>query len=262
MAYQYGGYVQPSFRDLFFSQMILRSVLLLLAILGPQALRATTIVDISDQVSLSLRTGDTLAFEIHSGSFEKNALAFGLPIYPTEINFALVSSPLLQPGSFSASLGSLDAGVSVDFAGPLGFHDASFSAGRLRGAVSTLQDYLELSPQLSQEIFEGGTAVLRLRYDGPDIMIGLEPYTLRQDLFASLAGGSMTAGGIVGSATLEAPASVRMAARGLLDTGGVARAPDSPSVAPEPCPTALFFAGGIVIFMLPAAMARISRGRK
>ena len=255
MAYQYGGYVQPSFRGIFFSQMILRSVLLLLAILGPQALRATTIVDISDQVSLSLRTGDTLAFEIRSGSFEKNALAFGLSTYPTEISFALVVGPLLRTGSFSASLGSLDGGVSVDFPGPLGFHDGSFSAGGLRSAVYTLQGYLELSPQLSQEIFVGGTTILRLRNDGPDVTIGLDPYTMRQDLFVSLAGGPMTVGGTVDSAALES--------RGGLRAMPFANAErNDASAVPEPGSTALFLAGGIVMCMLSTAMARVPKGRK
>jgi hypothetical protein len=241
--------------------MTLRSMLLLLATLAAQGLRASTIVDVSGQVSLSLRTGDTLAFEIRSGSFEKNALAFGLPIYPTEISFALVSGTL-QSGSFSASLGSPDRGVSVNFAGPLEFHDGSLSAGGLRGAVSTLQGYLELSPELSQEIFDGGTAVLRLHNNGPDVTIGLDTYTLRQDLFVSLAGASMTVGGIVDSAILEAPASGRMAPSGPLQANGVAGTLDSPSVAPEPGSTALFVAGGIVLCTLSAAMARVPKGRK
>jgi hypothetical protein len=247
--------VQPPFRGLFFSRTTLRSVLFLLATLGAQGLRAATIVDVSDQVSLSLRTGDTLAFEIRSGSFEKNALAFGLPIYPTEISFALVVGPLLRPGSFSASLGPLDGGVSVDFAGPLGFQDGSLSAGGLRSAIYTLQGDLDLSPQLSQEIFAGGTTILRLRNDGPDVTIGLDPYTMRQDLFMSLASGPMTVGGIVDSATLESSGGLRAVSFANAERNDA-------SAVPEPASSGLFWAGGIILCMLSTAMARVPKGRK
>lgn len=235
--------------------MTLQSALLLLATLGAQELGASTIVDVSGQVALSLRTGDTLAFEIRSGSFGKNALAFGLPVNPTEISFALVAGPLPASGGFSASLGSADGSVSVHFTGPLGFHDGSFSAGGLRSAVSTLQGYLELSPRLSQEIFAGGTAILRLRNDGPDVTIGLDPYAMRQDLFVSLAGGPMTVGGIVDSATLEFRGTLRAASFGSAETNG------APAV-PEPSSSALLLGGGISLCGISAAMARASKGHK
>jgi hypothetical protein len=241
--------------------MILRSVLLL-ATFGVQWLGAAAIVDVSGDSALLFRTGDTLAFEVRPGSFEKNAQTFGLPIYPTEISFALVSGPLSGAGDFSASLRPSDGGASVDFARLLEYHDGLFAAGGVRRAVSTLQGYLQLSPELSQEVFRSGTAVLRLRNDGPDVMIGLDPYTMRQDLFVSLAGGPLTVGGIVDSVMLESGGGFREAPSGSLGINGVRVTPEILSAAPEPGSSGLFLSGGMLLCGISAAISRISKRHK
>jgi hypothetical protein len=214
-----------------------------------------------------VKTGESLAFDIFIGSFGKNSLALGLPTYPTEITFALISLPLTRTGSFSAWLQSGDDSVTVDFNGPLTFHDGTFAGAKYQGVDSTLQGYLTLTPELSQDLFDnsGGPAVLHLRNDGPDIEIGLDPYILRQSLFISLAEGPLSQGGIVGSANLEEAAQVKPGAsrNGFkLASVSIPGAPLAPVVTPEPGTARLFLAGGTLLCGLSAVISRISKCRK
>jgi hypothetical protein len=241
----------------------------LLAILCAPPLGAGTILDVGGQPDIMLHTGDSLAFEIQGGSFSRNALAFGLPRDPEQVSFALISMALsgALPGAgvFSASLRSADGTVSVDFAGPLTFHEGSFSAAGYQGPVSTLQGYLQLSPLLSQELFGRAPAVLTLRNEGPDLTLGLEPYTLRQDLFISLGGGPMSVGGIVGSAKLESGSAFRPAVLGSTpnpNAVGNSGTPDSVSLSPEPGSSGLFLAGGALLCGVSVALSRISKRHK
>src|SRR5690349_5211464 len=87
----------------------------LLTVLAAPTVRAVTITEISGQTLAVVKNGDSLVFEIHEGSFAKNAVSFGLFRYPTEFTFALVSAPQPRAGAFSASLRSSDGTVSVDF---------------------------------------------------------------------------------------------------------------------------------------------------
>src|SRR5450755_1722207 len=88
------------------------------AILAAPAMRAGTI-DVSTAPSVVVRTGDTLVFQLLTWNFGVNAATFGLPVYPTDVNFALVSAPLESKasgaGEFAATLESADHAVSVAF---------------------------------------------------------------------------------------------------------------------------------------------------
>ncbi len=161
---------------------------LYLAFLTAPVLGASTL-DVSTQTSAVMHTGDTLVFQLSTWNFAANTAAFGLPAYPAAVNFALVSAPLGGAGTFAATLESADGSVSVAF-GDLAFATGYFQGTGYTGEVSTLQGYLPLSPVLSGELFNGSAAFILLRNEGPDVTLGLAPYVLRQDLYASLVGWS------------------------------------------------------------------------
>ena len=214
--------------------MKLHSVLLLAMIAIP-GLEASAILDATGETTALLHTGDSLNFELFGGSFGLNARAFGLQSDPTEISFALVSAPTMWAGSFSGALGSSSG--AVNFSG-LTFHPGTFSGAGYQGGVSTLQGYLHLSPQLSREFSGGGPVVLTLRNDGPDLVLGLNPYFLRQDLYVSLYGGRLSVGATGGSVS-------------------VASASPALSAAPEPDSLWLFWGAGALLCGFSVALGRV-----
>src|ERR1039458_10411930 len=78
---------------------------LYLAILAVPAMGAAT-VDVSSDTSTVVHTGDTLAFELLTWNYGVNAASFGLPLYPTDVNFELVSAPLSMAGGVALPLES------------------------------------------------------------------------------------------------------------------------------------------------------------
>ena len=172
-----------------------------LAILSAPSIGAATI-DVSADTSAIVRTGDTLVFHLLTWNYAVDAAAFGLPLYPSEVSFALVSAPLGVDGVFAATLESADRGVSVAF-GDLDFTPGYFQGSGYTGDVSTLQGRLSLSPLLSKVLFSSTSAVIALRNEGPEVEVGLAPYSLRQDLYASLSGGPLSVGAVTGSVDLE-----------------------------------------------------------
>jgi hypothetical protein len=110
---------------------------LCLAILSAPSIGAATI-DVSSDTSATVRTGDTLVFHLLTWNYAMDAAAFGLPLYPSEVSFALVSAPLDFVGEFAATLESADRGVSVAF-GDLTFGPGHFQGSGYMGDVSTLQ---------------------------------------------------------------------------------------------------------------------------
>jgi hypothetical protein len=230
-----------------------------LAILVAPAIGAATIdvsADVSSMSSAVVHTGDTLVFQLLTWNFGVNAAAFGLPVYPTDVSFALVSAPLSVAGGFAATLESADRAVSVAF-DSLTFGPGSFQGSGYAGEVSTLQGYLRLSPLLSEVLFSAPSAVIALRNDGPDVRIGLDPYVLRQNLYASLSGGPLSVGALPGSVDLESP--VNLAS--LMDLrGAVTLAADA--AVPEPQTGGLLFGGGVLLCGLSVVLGRVSRKRK
>jgi hypothetical protein len=224
-----------------------------LAILVVPALGAATI-DVSTEPSAVVHTGDALVFQLLTGSFGVNAAAFGVPEYPADVSFVLVSEPMSAVGEFSATLESADREVSAGF-GNLTFGRGYFQGGGYDGEVSTLQGYLHLAPLLSEALFSAPSVAIVLRNEGPDFTIGLAPYTLRQSLFASLSGARLSVGAVTGSVELEGPANraFLMNFEGPADFGVT-------SEVPEPQPAGLLFGGCALLCGLSVMRARIRRG--
>jgi len=225
---------------------------LCLAILcGPSICAAT--IDVSANTGATVRTGDTLVFHLLTWNYAVDAAAFGLPLYPSEVSFALVSAPV--GGEFTATLESADRGVSVAF-GDLSFGPGYFQGSGYMGDVSTLQGRLSLSPLLSEVLFSSTSSststVIALRNQGPDVELGLAPYALRQSLYASLTGGPLSVGAAPGSVDLEGRVNrARINSFGAMSFGGE-------TGVPEPQTGTLFLLGGALLCGISAILPRIS----
>ena len=162
-----------------------------------------SVVDVSASETVFVRSGDTLTFELLTGSYPLHAQALGLPLYPESLQFAVVTAPRGAAGEFAASLASADASNGIAFAAPLGFTSGYVASAGYQGTVDTLLGQVQLASGLSQDLFVGGTVQLRLLNLGGDITLGLPSLLLGQDLFSSLSGGPLSVGARVGAVTLE-----------------------------------------------------------
>jgi hypothetical protein len=223
-----------------------------LAILAAPAMGGT-ILDVSAETSTVVHTGDTLIFQLLTGNFGVNAARQSLSSYPTGMNFALVSAPLSGAAGFAATVESADGKVSVAL-GDLTFGAGDLQSSEYAGDVSVLNGHLNLSLLDSESLFSGLSIAIVLQNEGPDVTLGLAPYLLRQDLFASLSGGPLNVGAIPGSVELERPdrpvSTMRFG-------GAVTFAADS--AAPEPQTGELILGGGVLLCGLSALLARVSR---
>jgi hypothetical protein len=234
--------------------MILRWGLCLAILVAPAVGAAT--IDVSAETSAVVHTGDTLVFQLLTWNYGVNAAVFDLPLYPTDVNFTLVSAPLSVAGGFAATLQSADRAVSVAF-DSLTFGPGYFQGSGYVGEVSTLQGYLHLSPLLSEVLFSAPSAIMALRNDGPDVTIGLDPYVLRQNLYTSLSGGPLSVGALPGPVDLENP----LNPASLMDLGGAATFAADAAV-PEPQTGGLLLGGGVLLCGISVVMGRVSRRRK
>jgi hypothetical protein len=162
-------------------------------------LQAATIGD----SSATLLPGDSLAFQILTWNFGFNAARYGLDPYPSDVSFTFATAASGAPARVTALLESPDGSTVVTFDGPLDFTPGFFAGSQYRGAVSTLRGFLQLSPELSADIFRTGSARLILRNDGTDLQLGLPPNTLRQDLAATLSGGPLSVGAPASAITVQ-----------------------------------------------------------
>jgi hypothetical protein len=224
----------------------------LAAILYALPLAAGTI-DVSTYASTVFGTGDELSFTVPSWSFSFNAENFGLPVYPTAVEFTFASAVQDSPGQFEAVLESGDGSVSVSFA-PLSFVPATFEGTNYQGAVSVLEGSVQLSETLSQQLFGSSAAVLMLLNAGPDVTVGLPPYTLQQDMTVSLGGGGLSVGArlsgvslvdapLGGLALMDAP----LGGLSLLDSPDPPDPPDPPET-PEPGSGLLLLGGAALLW--------------
>jgi hypothetical protein len=225
---------------------------LYLAMLAAPAIGGT-IRDVSDDTSVVVHTGDTLVFQLLTSSFAADAARLRLPVQLTDISFAFVTSPLSGAGSFAATLESADGLASVAF-GELTFGTGSLDWGGNGQDVSVLES--SLSQLDSKALFGEPSVFIALRNDGPEVMLGIPSFPMRQDMFATLSGGSLQVGAIPTSVELESQDKpVNLIAFGR-------ETPFSAdSEAPEPHPGGLLLGGGALLCGLSGVLARVARGR-
>ena len=133
-------------------------------------------INVSAQVAAPLDTGDALSFTVPSWNFGIDAAHFGLPAYPTQVEFTFVSDPVDSPAQFEVVLESGDDSVSVLFDAVMSFIPGTFQGSQYHGSVSVLEGSLHLSETLSQQLFGSSPAVLMLLNTGPALTVGLPPY--------------------------------------------------------------------------------------
>ncbi len=213
-----------------------------------------TIRDVSDDASVVVHTGDTLVFQLLTSNFAADAATLRLPVQPTGIYFAFATSPLSGAGSFAATLESADRLASVAF-GELTFGAGSLDRGGNGQDVSVLES--SLSQLDSKALFGEPSVFIALRNDGPEVTLGVPSFAMRQDMFATLSGGSLQVGAIPTSVELESqdkPVS--------LIALGRAMSLSADSEVPEPHSAGLFLGGGALLCGLWGVLARVARGRK
>ena len=227
-----------------------------LAILAAPPIGASTL-DVWSETSIVVHAGDTLIFQLLTGSFGVNAALQDQSPYPTDLSFALVTAPLGEAAGFAATVESADGTVAVAL-DSLTFGLGNLQSSGYTGAVSVLQGALHLSSLLdSARLFSGSSVVVTLLNEGPDVTVGLAPYLLRQDLFASLSAGPLSVGAIPGSVELESPDKPMNLKRfGGMGPLGV------DSEVPEPQTFGLLFGGGALLCGLSAVLTRVSRRGK
>jgi hypothetical protein len=204
-------------------------------------------INVSTQASALLDTGDELSFTVPSWNFGINAANFGLPEYPTSVEFLFVSDSVDLPAQVEVVLESGDGSVSVSFGAPLSFTTGMFQGAGYGGAVSVLDGSLQLSEALSQQLFGSSAAVLTLLNTGPAVTVGLPPYTLQQDMNVSLGGGGLSVGAPLGGVALT-------------DSPDPPDPPDPPDV-PEPGSAVLLLGGGALLCALSMLRrSKLARG--
>jgi hypothetical protein len=168
-------------------------------------LSAATIIDVSSQSAITLNSGGALRFTIYNGNFTANAKNLNLSAVVTDVSFDLLSDPLSESGRFTAILSSADGPVSLS-QGSLGFAAGFLDSATYRGTVSVLHGSFSFSQETSSKLFDGGSAVLTLLYDGPAVTVGLSSSTLQKDFHASLSGGPLSVGAVQSRVSYIPPA--------------------------------------------------------
>jgi hypothetical protein len=160
-------------------------------------------IDVTSQSSQLLQSGDSLDFLFSSRSYVICATGMGMSPYPGSIDFTFASAPVSVTGQFTATLESANETVAAEFPAPLTWSSGYAHNSGYSGPISAVVGSLALSDALSQAIFSNSEAELVLTYWGSDVDVGMQANTLRQDLFVSLTGGSLSIGGMVYSVALD-----------------------------------------------------------
>jgi hypothetical protein len=148
-----------------------------------------------------LQDGDSLEF-LFSSSFANYAAGMGMPPYPRVVTFMFASMPVNMTGQFTAEIESAGGTALAAFPGSIGWTSGYAQNSGYSGPISALMDAISFSSPVSQAIFAGSEAELILTYTGPDVTVGVQGRSLRQDLIVSLSGGALSMSGMVYSEAL------------------------------------------------------------
>ena len=162
-------------------------------------------------------------------------------------------------GGFTATLESADRSVSVTF-DSLTLGAGYLQSSQYTGEVASIEGFLQLTPLQSEALLGAGSAIIALTNEGPDVTVGLAPFVLRHDLYASLSGGPLSVGALPGSVNLESQENgitlQSFRGPGDLGLGFVAQS------VPEPGSAGLLLGGGALLCGLSLLLRSVSRRRK
>ena len=197
--------------------------------------------NVSNASDIVLQTGDELVFGISIQDYENIAPIYGASMLPSQLSFQLTTDPTASNVQFRAGLESLSGNQTDAFPGTFTFTPGMFDSFSYSGPISELSDSLQLSPAESRSIFSNGLALLYIQDLGGTVTIGLPPYTLRGDLYATAWGGDVISIGA--------------------DTGTVTFIDPLPVPTPEPKPALLVLAGAFVVCLLVGWRKMLQSGR-
>jgi hypothetical protein len=215
------------------------------------------VIDVSSSESVLVSGGDTLSFELFTGSYRSAARQFGLALDPAVLRFALVTAPLTSGQEFSATLRSADSTVFLEQGGPLDFDFGTYASSRFQGDVSILQGQFLLDSREAGRLLQSRTLWLEFTNLGGNLELGLEPLTLGRSLYVSLSGGPLSVGALNGTVLLQQPdlrSSSRIIVEGLQQNGFTAT--------PEPGSAWTMLLGGVLLLGFSASIRRLFRTRK
>ena len=228
---------------------------LLLAMMATSAAYAGPVsgIDISSESTQLIRSGDIVVFHLFTWNFAKNAERLNLPLLVTDLNFALITAPVPDAGAFEVALASEDHSVTAEWREQY-FTSGAFSGSAYKGEISTLQGHLPLSAEFSKVLLDEGSMVISLRNRGPDIVLGLATYLLRQDLVAGLSGGPLTVGALPGWVEFQPGVETLSPSLHLTSEGKTVSADEA--VVPEPDSSVTFLIGMALFCFLPTLLTQ------
>lgn len=157
-------------------------------------------IDASADTDIVLHTGDKLVFQIDIQNYQTEAPIYDAPGMPSSLDFSLVTDPTVSPVKFAAGIESVSGSDTEALGGSLSFEAGTFESAYYSGPISTLSGEFGFSRGDAASVFSGGLAVLYIEDLGGDVTIGLPPYVLPGDLYASAGGGEISVGAYTDSA--------------------------------------------------------------
>lgn len=159
------------------------------------------------QTTVTLNTGDSLAFIFSESGYAADAAAFGASAAPDSLSFGLTTADVSGGFDFSAVLLAYDCSAEAEAANEA-VTEGLFHGSYYTGSVSVASGSISLSASDSAAIFGSPRAVLLLENTGAAVTLGLPPYTLAQDMRITLSGqtqsgGILSVGGVVTSVSLD-----------------------------------------------------------